>query len=184
MSNEHFDASAGLMFSVRLFEKYRKNGLLQAKLHHVPGISGHCQGYVLFVEGMVTSCYVEDTNNRQYLISKQTLIDVDEKRGPFDWRLQPLPVPLSPVPPKSFLSKRKEREPHLPTPKRIALLKLEQLTGWSNSQKRLLATVYAAIDGRRTLEEITRTVPFSPRVTEELIRILLSLHVVVLMQER
>src|SRR5579884_3469255 len=93
MSKDRLDASAGLAFSLAVFERYRKNGLLQAELHHVPGISGHCQGYLQLVEGKVTSCYIEDKNGQRHPIDRRTLIDLDTKRGPFEWTLQPLPPP-------------------------------------------------------------------------------------------
>lgn len=183
MGNNRFDASTGLAFSLSLFERYRKNGLLQAELHHVPHIPGHCQGYLQLVEGKVTSCYVEDKDGRRHLVSKQTLIDVDEKRGPFDWNLQPLPAPPSPALFTSVLSGR-TKEKQQPIPQRIAMLELDQLTGWSNTQKRLLATVYTAIDGRRTFEEVKQVVPLPPHVTDEVLRTLLALSVIRIIQER
>lgn len=183
MGDSRFDASTGLAFSLELFGKYRKNGLLQAELHHVPHIAGHCRGYLQLVEGKVTSCYVEDKNGQRHLISQQILIDVDERRGPFDWSLQPLPAPPSPALFMSALVGRNE-EKQQPTPQRIALLELDQLTGWSHTQKRLLATVYAAIDGRRTLEEVKRVVPLPPHVTDEVLRTLLALSVIRIIQER
>jgi hypothetical protein len=183
MGDSRFDASTGLAFSLVLFEKYRKNGLLHAELHHVPHIPGYCRGYLQLVEGKVTSCYVEEENGQRHLVSKQTLIDVDEKRGPFDWSLQPLPAPPSPTLFTSILSgKTEEKQP--PTPQRIALLELDQLTGWSNTQRRLLATVYAAIDGRRTLEEIKQIVPLPPHITDEVMRTLLALSVIRIIQKR
>jgi hypothetical protein len=183
MDDSRFDASIGLAFSLVLFEKYRKNGLLHAELHHVPHIPGHCWGYLQLVEGKVTSCYVEDRNGQRHMVSKQVLIDVDEKRGPFDWSLQPLPAPPSP-PLSMSIPSRKAEEEQLPIIQRIALLDLDQLTGWSNTQKRLLATVYAAIDGRRTLGEIKRVVPLPPHVTDEVLRTLLALSVIRITQER
>lgn len=106
MGNEQFDANTHFAFWIRLFKSYRKTGLLQAELHHIPG---HCQGDVLLVEGRVSPCSVEEVNDRPPR-SKQTLIGVDEKRGAFDWCLQPLSVPLSPALSGSF-SSWKEKEP-------------------------------------------------------------------------
>lgn len=183
MSKGHFDASAGLAFSLSLFERYRKNGLLHAEVHHIPHISGHCQAYLQLVEGKITSCYVVDKNDQRHPVSTQVLIDVDEKRGPFDWTLQPLPAPPSPTLSTSILSSKTEG-PQVAAFKRIAVLDLDQLTGWSNTQKQLLATVYAAIDGRRTLEEIKQAVPLPPHVTEEVLRTLLALSVIMVIQKR
>src|SRR5437016_12664019 len=50
VGNDWIDASLGLAFSLPLFEQYRKNGLLQAELHHVPGVRGRCKGYLHLVE--------------------------------------------------------------------------------------------------------------------------------------
>ena len=59
---------------------------MQAELHHVPGIKGQCIGYLQLAKGKVTSCSVEKNGQRQ-LIGKDTLIRVDNERGPFEWKL-------------------------------------------------------------------------------------------------
>ncbi len=177
MGKDGFDASAGLAFSLALFERYRKNGLLQATLHHVPTISGRCQGYLQLVEGKVTSCYIEDKNGQRHPIDKKTLIDVDTKHGPFEWTLQPLPAPPSSMPPVDVSASNKAGQ-HSPIPKNIALLELDRLMGWSSTQKLMLAAVYEAIDGWRTIEEIKQVVPLPSHIIDEALRTLLALKVI------
>jgi hypothetical protein len=183
MGKDSFDASVGLAFSLAVFERYRKNGLLQATLHHVPHISGRCQGYVQLVEGKVTFCYIEDKRGQRHPIDKQTLIDVDTKHGPFEWLLQPLPVPPSSMPPVDVpVDNRTEQ--YVSIPKSIALLELDQLMGWSSTQKLMLAAVYEAIDGWRTIEEIKQMVPLPPYIIDEALRTLLALKVITIVHQR
>ncbi len=183
MGKDRFDASAGLAFSLALFERYRKNGLLQAELHHVPNVSGRCQGYLQLVEGKVTSCYVEDKNGQRHQIDKDMFIDVDAKRGPFEWTLQPLPTPPSSMSSVGILSGNRT-EQHSPIPKSIAMLELDRLTGWSNMQKLMLTAVHEAIDGWRTIEEIKQVVPLPPHVIDEALRTLLALKVIIIVHQR
>ncbi|GHO46583.1 hypothetical protein [Ktedonospora formicarum] len=175
MGKEHFDASVGLGFSLTLFERYRKNGLLQAELTHVPGIRGRCKGFLQLVEGKVTTCYVEDKDGRRHQISPSVLVAVDNERGPFDWHLMALPTPPSPaLRPDTFV----HVEESTPIPRIIAPLDIDLLRGWTSRQKLMLSTVYETINGMKDIETIKKEVPLAPNVTEEAIRILLSLQVV------
>lgn len=179
MGNDPLDVGVGLAFSLSILERYQRNGLLQAELHHVPGVKGRCMGYLQLVQGKVTSCSVEKNGQRQ-LIGKDLLIRVDDERGPFEWKLTPLPEPPSPT-------QRMDMpipEMYPPIPRKTASLdrELERLTGWTSTQKYMLAAVYDAIDGRRTIDEIKRDVPLAPGATDEALRILLALRVIIIPQ--
>lgn len=175
MGKEHIDASVGLRFSLTLFERYRKNGVLRAELQHVPGIRGRCKGYIQLVEGKVTSSYVEDREGRRHSISATILAAVDDERGPFDWQLAPLPAPPSTA---KAVHTFEHATYNTPVPKVIAALDLELLRGWSAKQKLMLSTVYEVIDGRKDIESLKKEVPLQANITEEALRVLLSLGVI------
>jgi hypothetical protein len=175
VGEDKIDASLGLAFSLVLFERYRKNGLLQAELHHVPGLPGRCKGYLHLVEGKVVACYIEDKQGRRHAISKDTLSQLDNERGPFEWSLTPLPSPPSPSPQIKIFSRPMQSSP---TPRCIVPLPLEKLDGWTYSQKMMLSIVFDAIDGQRTIEDIKANTPLPPSVVEEALRVLLALQVI------
>ena len=179
MGNDPLDVGVGLEFSLFILERYQRNGLLQAELHHVPGIKGKCIGYLQLANGKVKSCSVEK-NGQHTLIDKSTLIRVDNERGPFEWKLTTLPEPPSSKPGEEM----PVSEMHSPIPRKTALLdrELERLTGWTSTQKYMLSAVYDAIDGRRTIDEIKREVPLTPGGVNEALRILLALRVIIIPQ--
>ncbi|GHO86319.1 hypothetical protein [Dictyobacter formicarum] len=175
MGKENIDASLGLAFSLALFERYRKNGLLHAEVHHVPGIRGRCKGFLHLVEGKVVACYIEDREGRRHSSSSDTLIKVDSEHGPFEWTLSPQPAqpssnPRIPVPPRSILNS--------PVPKTIAPLDLDRLEGWTSRHKLMLSIVYDLIDGTANIEEIKSKSPLPPAVTEEALRVLLTMKAI------
>jgi hypothetical protein len=174
VGNDAFDASVGLAFSLGLFERYRKNGVLQAKIHHVPGVRGHCQAAIHLVEGKVTSCYVTDNASKRIVVAISTLIRIDDERGPFEWHLIPLPAPPTmPAPPVQPVSSYTILQS--PIPQVTAVLNLDILHGWSTSHKMMLSVVYEAIDGQTSIDILKQTVPLPPHIVEEALRILLSL---------
>jgi hypothetical protein len=179
LENDPLDVGVGLEFSLSILERYQRNGQLQAELHHVPGIKGRCMGYLQLVKGKVTSCSIEKNGQRQ-LIGKDILIHVDNERGPFEWKL--ISHPESPSLTPSM--KMPVQEMHSPVPRKTASLEkeLERLTGWTSTQKYMLSAVYDAIDGRRSIDEIKREVPFAPAGTNEALRILLALKVIIIPQ--
>lgn len=177
MGKENIDASLGLAFSLALFERYRKNGLLHTEVHHVPGIRGRCKGFLHLVEGKVVACYIEDREGRRYSSSSDILIKVDSEHGPFEWTLSPHPTPPSSnprtaIPPRPI--------PNSPVPKTIAPLDLDRLEGWTPRQKLMLSIVYDLIDGTANIEEIKSNSPLPPTVTEEALRVLLSMKLIVI----
>ncbi|HEU5381104.1 MAG TPA: hypothetical protein VFV38_37245 [Ktedonobacteraceae bacterium] len=170
MGTDSFDASIGLAFSLKAFEKYRKNGLLQAEIHHVPGIRGRCKGYLQLIEGKVVMCYIEDKGGYRHAMPISVLIQLDNERGPFDWMLAPLAAP--------HMASTPRHEPRVPTPRIVALLDLEKLAGWSSEHKHILFQVYQAINGQRNVEDIKHALPFPPYVTEEALHVLSTLKVI------
>jgi len=179
-NKDHIDASLGLAFSLRLFEQYRRNGLLQANdLHHLPGIRGRCTGYLQLVEGKVTACYIEH-NGERHPIPKDTLIRLDEERGPFQWKLYPLPAPPTQRPDKDFPTQQEQRPP---IPRRTAELYVDRLVGWSSTHKLMLQVVYDNIDGKRDLDAIKKAVPLPSNVVEQALRILIELRVIIIITQ-
>lgn len=177
MEKDHIDASLGLAFSLRVFEQYRRNGLLQADgLHHVSGIRGRCTGVIQLVEGKVTACYVEQDGKR-YPKTKEELILLDDARGPFPWKLQPIPAPPMQ---RSDDVLSAQPEPKPPVPRRITELNLDRLVGWTSTQKLMLSVVYDSIDGKKNIEAIKKVVPLPSATTEEALRVLVALRVIIM----
>ena len=180
MEKDQIDASLGLAFSLTVFERYRKSGLLQADLHGVPGVRGRCRGHVHLVEGKVVACYLKNMGGQRQPVSMDMLIRWDSKKGPFEWSLTPLPPP----PQAHELAIPGEAAPRSPgsspIPKRIALLDVEKLEGWTHRQKRMLSLVFDVIDGQRTVEVILTDTPLPPTVVEEALRILLAMKVIII----
>jgi hypothetical protein len=179
MDQQNFDASLGLAFNLPLFERYRKNGILSAEIHHVPGVRGRCTGYLQLVEGKVISCYVVDKNDQRISISQSTLVDVDTKRGPFEWVLEALPPP-APTPSNSDSDRFPRIKPYGSIPSVIMPLESLKLEGWTNQQILMLRSVYEVINGLRTIEEIQAKVPLDPKITVEALQVLLALKVIII----
>lgn len=174
MGKDWIDASLGLVFSLRLFEQYRKSGLLQAELHHVPGFRGRCMGYLQLMEGRVMQCYLEDKQQKRFPVHKEMLLRLDSEKGPFEWILLPLPHSSTPF---SAWSNHTPL-PRSLIPRRTAPLDLAKLDGWPHKQKLMLSIVFDAIDGQRSLEDIKADIPLSPEMVDEALRILMDLNVV------
>lgn len=174
MGKDRIDASLGLAFSLMLFEQYRRNGVLQAELHHVPGFRGSCKGYLHLVEGKVVTCYLEDKQGKRHAVSTAMLSHLDSEKGPFEWMLTSLPTPPSPSPRE--IPPRPKRSS--PTPRRIAPLDLEKLDGWTHKQKMMLSIVFDVTDGQHTIEDIKADTPLPPHIVEEALRVLLAMKVI------
>jgi hypothetical protein len=178
VGNDWIDASLGLAFSLPLFERYRKNGLLQAELHHVPGVRGRCKGYLHLVEGKITSCYLEDRQGQRHQVNVAMLIQIDNERGPFEWVLTSAPAPLAPSSRDHTLPDSTGGAQSSPVPRKISSLDLERLEGWTNRQKMMLSIVFDVIDEQRTIEDIKNDVPLPPNVVEEALRVLIALKTI------
>jgi len=178
VGNDWIDASLGLAFSLPLFEQYRKNGLLQAELHHVPGVRGRCKGYLHLVEGKVVSCYLDDRQGQRHQVNLSMFIQLDKERGPFEWVLTSLPAP--PVSFSRHFPPPSSTSPALssPVPRKLATLDLDKLENWTHRQKLTLSIVFDVIDGQRSIEDIKNDVPLPPDIVEEALRLLMAMKVV------
>lgn len=171
MNEDHIDASVGLTLSLRLFERYRKNGILQASIRRIPGFRGPCKAYLRLVEGKVVACEIEDSRGTRNPSTITFLARLDQEKGPFEWHLLSAPAPSFPTSPPAT-----ERPVYVP--RTIAKLDLEQLSPWEPRYRVALYTVYSWIDGRRSMDEIKTNVSLPPHIVDEAFRILLLLKVV------
>jgi hypothetical protein len=177
VGKENIDASLGLAFSLALFERYRKNGLLHAELQHVAGIRGRCNGFLHLIEGIVVTCYIEDKHDRRHSVSKDFLVRVDKEHGPFEWILAASPIPLS-IHQRTTMPLNTMQ--HAPIPKAIAPLDLEKLESWTPRQKLMLSSVYDLIDGVLNIDDIKSNSILPAEVTEEALRVLLSMKLIII----
>lgn len=117
MDYENIDASLGLTFSLEAFRQYRKTGILQARVRSIPGMRGGGTAYLHLKDGIVVSCYVESDRGVQAVVSPETLCQVDQERGPFDWTLHLHhvdPVPPQMIQPFSPASEQKHDKQSMP----------------------------------------------------------------------
>jgi hypothetical protein len=180
------DASVGLTFSLQLFRSYRRNGVLQASIRHMPGVKGACTAYVYLSSGSVTACYLEDRRGQRLLYAIEDLCRIDDERGPFEWIFQeqslssrpqlsasPSSEPLTAIAPSSL-------EQDALIPRVVATLRWEHFNHWTPEQKLLLQNVWKSIDGRRCIQDIKASLPYPPQAVNDIVQILLKLHIVVL----
>ena len=168
--DKEFDASVGLMFSLRAFETYRKSGTLSAEIRSVPGIRGHCQAYLELAQGKVVSCYLIDRQGDRHTPGKELLMRLDEEKGPFNWvfRENTEQVFAEPVVQASISR----------TPVLRALthsLDVRQLQQWTPQQQLYLYQIFMLVNGQRSVDEIKAQAPFPPAIVDEGLRILLQL---------
>lgn len=187
MSYDDIDASLGLTFSLELFKRYRKNGILQAEISRFPGIRGSCRAFLHLVDGEIVSIYLEDKQKQHYSSDKETLCRLDREKGPFEWILVPTlgavepPLPSTPPQPPSQLSFSQPSSyttSRSPIPKIIAVFPHERLSAWNPQQKDALYAVLMLINGERTIEDIKNTAHLPFDLVDELLHILLELNVI------
>lgn len=172
MSKDGIDASLGLAFSLELFKRYQQYGVLQAELPRAFGIPRHCKAFLQLAGGEVVSVYLEDQHGQRYSADKESLCRLDREKGPFEWVLLPQVQSLELSTPSDIPHQ------HAPVPTIIATLPQERLLAWTPPQKEALYTLLKAINGERTIDDLKRILPFSPELVDELLRILLELHVI------
>ena len=172
MNNESIDFSIGFASSLELLNTYRQDGMLYADIQRIPGIRGRCRAWIQLAQGKVVSCFLEESDGQKHLIDTHTLSRLDAEKGPFAWTLLSFPAPAPSVEPSS--------SPLLvsPLPKRIASLDLHAMQTWSSKEKMLLRTVFAMIDGRRSVEELKASLSLSPDTVEKVLQTLLTMHVI------
>jgi hypothetical protein len=180
------DASVGLTFSLQLFQRYRRSGVLQAKVRHIPGIKGACTAYVHLTAGSVTTCYLENKDGQHLSFSLEKLCQIDHERGPFHWTFQPqhpvsgsqIPVSPSAQPLTSTSSLSAELDAFIP--KAVAPLRWEQFKDWTPEQRLLLQYVWKSINGKRTIQEMKASLPYPPQMVNDILQILLTWRIIVL----
>ncbi len=180
------DASVGLTFSLQLFQRYRRSGILQAKVHHISGMQGACTAYVHLAAGSVTACYLENEHGQYLSFSLEKLCQIDHERGPFKWIFQPqhpasrsqIPVLPSaqPLTRASFLP----AELDACIPRAVAPLRWEQFNDWTSEQRLLLQDVWKSIDGKRTIQDVKASLPYPPQMVNDILQILLTSRIIIL----
>ena len=185
MSKDGIDASLGLSFSLELFKRYQKNGVLQAELPRMPGLRGRCTAYLHLVDGLVVTAYVEDKQGLRYSSDKATLCRLDNEKGPYEWTListsatfnQSGHAEQAQAPPPHQLASSLRRTS---IPRVVSPLPWERLGDWTQQQRDALYVVFSNINGMRTVENITDTVYLPADLVEELLLILLELNVIMI----
>lgn len=180
------DASVGLTFSLQLFQRYRRNGVLQARVHHIPGIQGTCTAYVHLTAGSVTSCYLKNEQGQQLSFALEKLRQIDDERGPFQWIFQAQqPASGSQIPASQSAQPLPRTSPSPAEldaliPKVVAPLRWEQFNDWTPEQRSLLQYVWKSIDGQHTIQDVKAGLPYPPQLVNEILQILLTLRIIVL----
>jgi hypothetical protein len=190
VDNNEIDASLGLAFSLELFKRYKRSGVLYAEVRRVLNLRGKGTAYLQLANGVTISSYIEDLNGQRYPLSENDLIRIDRDKGPFAWCLKVAPAKSSPqntlVPEASPIVQRVE--PLVPFLSDTAVLVIivpiewERLTKWTPEQRRTLYTVWRMIDGRRDIGAIkamaSTSIPAS--TVDEALQVLLKLNSVVI----
>lgn len=179
------DASVGLTFSLKLFQRYKRSGTLQAEIRHVPGIQGMCTAYVQLTAGSVTACYLENKQKQRVPFAIDELCRIDAERGPFEWTFQPQASSRahaagSSSAPPSFDSLAGSASLDAAIPRVVAQLSWERFNHWTLEQKLLLQDVWQNIDGKRTVRDIKTTLSYPPQMVNDILHILLNLRLIVL----
>lgn len=184
-SGELFDASVGLAFSLKVFETYRKSGMLSAEIRSLPGIRGKCIASLELIQGKVVSCYLIDKAGERHPGDLQLLVQLDAEKGPFGWAFRSSPEPPS-NPPISSMSAHQapaQTKAQSPVPKPVTrYLDPKQLQQWTPQQQMCIYTVFSLVNGQNSIDEIKKRTSLPPTVVDETIRILLFLRAIVLQQ--
>lgn len=173
---EQFDASVGLTFSLRAFERYRTNGILMAEIRAVPGIRGSCQAFLELTEGKVVACYLIDSTGKRHPIMKDLLIKLEQAKGSFSWTFYEVPAALFQ---EQAGTPSVSQVPRFPVP--VCLkdrLDARHIRQWTPEQQRYLHMVFSAINGKRGINEIKEQLSLPSTLVDEAIRILLSLEAI------
>ena len=177
---EEFDASVGLDFSLRAFEIYRTSGTFSAEVRAIPGMSGRYQAHLELIEGKVVACYLAGRAGERHPFMLESLIKLDETKGPFNWTFrQTVPsastTPHSTQPTKAAMS----QVPRQPVPARLEyFLDPLQLQQWTPEQQQCLQMVFALINGIHTIDEIKQKVPLPPNIVDTVLGILFQLQAI------
>jgi hypothetical protein len=179
-SDEQFDASVGLAFSLRAFETYHTSGTFSAEVRGATGIRGHCQAYLELIEGKIVSCYLIDRTGQRHHFSKESLIKLDETKGPFSWTFRKTTPLTSTKPfPEQTGKLAVLQLPRFPVPIRlIHHLDLQHLQHWTLEQQRCLYLVFSMVNGRWGIDEIKERSSLPPTMVDQAIQVLLQLQAI------
>ena len=191
MEKDGIDASISLGFSLELFKRYKRTGTLQAKLRRFPSIQTPATAYIDLLEGVVTSCHIEDKNGQYSPVSKGVLIRFDNEKGPLEWSFRSLsgapaaetPYPVSAIHPFPHnTGPLTFQTPHAAVLKAVSSLPGEQLLSWTIQQRRMFLLVWQEIDGKRALQDIKNNlaISLSEAAVEEVLLTLLKLKLIVI----
>jgi hypothetical protein len=178
--DEQFDARVGLAFSLRAFETYRTSGTFSAEVRGIPGIRGYCEAYLELIEGKAVSCYLIDRTGQRYNFVKESLIKLDEAKGPFSWTFRKATPSTST---SALLAQTAKlsmpQSPRFPVPIRLVHhLDLQQLQQWTPEQQQCLRMIFSMINGQLGIDEIKERSPFPPAVVNQALQVLLQLQAI------
>ncbi len=189
MDNDGIDASIGLAFSLDIFRRYKRSGILQAELRRIPGMLGPSVASLHLVQGAVASCYLEDKNGLRSSVSKDVLIRFDNEKGPFEWRfLFPSSGEQAELAPATQLHSHMVVSSSSPLPNAAVLYRIvssipgDRLLSCTLPQRRIFIMVWQAIDGKKTVQGIKATLAasFSHTVVDEILHILIEWNIVII----
>jgi hypothetical protein len=181
VSKDGIDASLGLTFSLELFKRYQQSGLLQGEIPRAPGVPGRCKAFLQLVRGEVVSVYLEDKQGRRYSSDKKSLCRLDDEKGPFEWVL----LPQYGVSEPARGSDRQLASPPVPfpvprssIPRVVAEISPDHLRTLTPQQKDAFYLLLTAINGKLTVDDLKYMLPLAPTTVDEMLRMLIELHVI------
>jgi hypothetical protein len=180
--DEQFDARVGLAFSLKAFETYRTSGIFSAEVRGIRGIRGYCQAYLELIEGKIVSCYLVDRAGQRYNFVKDSLIKLDETKGPFSWTFRKTTPPTLTTPfPEQIAKPSVPQVPRSPVPIRLVHhLDSQYLQQWTPEQQRCLYMIFSMVNGQWGINEIKERSPFPPTIVDQAIQVLLRLQAIIL----
>ncbi|TMC24427.1 MAG: hypothetical protein E6J34_00530 [Chloroflexi bacterium] len=182
MERNSSDASVGLGFSLELFKKYKRTGVLQATVRRFPGLQGPQRVSMYLVEGAVASCSMEDEHGQRTPVLKDVILQLDRLRGPFEWVFHqtyrvPVVQSLSAEEPNArYATPSLSKLSNAAVSRVVTFLPGERLLSWPIQQRRMFLLVWQQINGKRTVLEIKASLRRSlPAVTvEEILQVLIK----------
>ncbi len=86
MGLDGIEASLGLASALSILKQYQETGTLQGKISIARFLKTiRCQCTIHIENGDVTSCQLVDEQGFPLLMEIDRLIQIDQKRGPFEW---------------------------------------------------------------------------------------------------
>lgn len=187
MDKDGIDASLGLAFSLELFQRYKQNGVLKARLPRVPGLHGPCQAFLHLVDGNLVSVLLEDAQGQRHTSDKEALCRLDRERGPYEWTLIPhtdIADQFHPIESASSLDQPSSAAvlASVTQPssrlKAISAFPWDQLASLSMEQRNMLFTIFTIINEGCTIEDIKEMMPLPPEQVDNMVHTLLQLKVI------